>query len=103
MNRVSQAVPVVPADPYDAMPSPRPAPLQVVPATVNRVATIEPGVGKFRLVYRDEYGTPLLEWDCDYRVGDEDRQWLRKVQQAAGDQLPAAGGRLPGFRPRLLR
>lgn len=70
----------------------------------NRRSEIRPGIGCVHLVYRDEDGFPLLNWECDYRLSDETRAWLQRIQQSVGDQLPSAIPRTaPLLAPRLLR
>lgn len=99
--RNSQALPAVPETSVIPFPG---AERQSEPVSVHRRAMIEPGVGCFHIVYRDEHGNPLLDWECDYRVSGEERHWLRRVQQGIGDKLPSATARLTPYpTPRLLR
>lgn len=101
-TRTSQAVPVVPETPVVRLPGSLPDPVRQVEPSPNRRAVIEPGVGCFRIVYRDEDGYPMLSWDCDYRVSEERRDWLRRVQQATGDDLRATTARAGAFPPPRL-
>lgn len=102
-TRTSQAVPVVPETSVVRLPGSASEPVRQVEPSPNRRAVIEPGVGCFRIVYRDEHGYPMLDWLCDPRVSDEDRQWMRKIQQAVGDKLPGVTVRLSAFPlPRLV-
>ena len=106
MNRPSLSIPVVSETPvtplYPAVEAKPPVPQ----APPRRVAVIEPGVGNFRVVYRDEHGYPLLDWPCDCRVDAEWRQTVLKLAQRIGDSLPSTTARATPFPlplPRLLR
>lgn len=104
MNRHSHAVPVIPETTVLPFPGTEGPPEPKMVPEVNRVATIEPGIGCIHIRYRDEHGHPLLDLSADYRLGDDDRQWLRRMLQGIGDQLASTVARTtPLPVPRLLR
>lgn len=98
--RTSQSLPVVSETPILRLPGAAEEPVRQTEPSPNRRSVIEPGVGCFRIRYRDEYGYLMLDWECDYRVSMEHRDWLQRVQQVAGDDLAASSRPFP--LPRLL-